>query len=390
MTTFKKYFSGLSFNTLLLTFASLFADISTEMLYPVLPIFLTQILKAPTSVVGIVEGVATATQNIVQGFSGSLADKLQKRKSIALVGYTLAAFSKPLIGLGTVWQHVLGARFLDRFGTGVRSAPRDGLIAQSASEQNRGKAFGLEGIGDNLGAFIGPVVAAALLFYFAIPIRWIFYIAIVPGLLAVAMILFIRERHVVIPAKTKLDASLIEFSSNYWKYIGITALFGLANFSNAFLILRSRAIGIPLTVTILIYACFNLVAAISSFPAGTLSDKLGRKTILAVSFLILIVTYAGFAFSTNLFLIGFLFILYGIFSGTYRTVGKALASDFVPPYLRAGAVGWYSTTIGLSGLIASIVAGNLWTTMSASATFIYGVIFALLALLFLLPMRFSK
>ena len=230
----QKYFSGLSRNTFLLALASLFADISTEMLYPILPIFLTQNLKAGGSIVGLIEGIATATQNIIQGFSGWLSDKLQKRKPIALVGYALAAISKPLIGFSYHWEGVLGARLLDRLGSGTRSAPRDALVASSADEQSRGKAFGLEGIGDNLGAFLGPIIAVVLLFFLYVPIRSIFYLAIIPGLLAVCMILLVKEKHVAVKAKAKLDVSLRKFPKEYWKYIGVTALFGIGNSSNAF------------------------------------------------------------------------------------------------------------------------------------------------------------
>jgi MFS family permease len=184
----REYFSGLSRNTVLLAFASLFADISSEMLYPVLPIFLTQTLKAGGSLVGLIEGVAEATQNIVQGFSGSLSDKLQRRTPIALVGYGLAAIAKPLIGISTGWQGVLGGRFLDRLGTGIRSAPRDALIAASVDEKSRGRAFGLEGAGDNAGAFLGPVLAVVLLAALHLDIRLIFYVAVIPGLLALVMI----------------------------------------------------------------------------------------------------------------------------------------------------------------------------------------------------------
>src|SRR5262245_43755819 len=186
-----RYFAGLSRNTFLLAFASLFADISTEMLYPVLPIFLTQTLHASGSIVGLVEGVAHATQNIVQGFSGSLSDKLQKRKSIALAGYLLAAIAKPLIGLSTGWQGVLGARMPDRFGAGSRSARRDALIAASVAEENRGRAFGLEGIGDNAGAFLGPLLAVLLLAAWQLDVRYIFYLAFIPGMLAFVMVLFV-------------------------------------------------------------------------------------------------------------------------------------------------------------------------------------------------------
>src|SRR5438874_10747946 len=180
----KQYFTGLSRNSFLLAAASFFADTSTEMLYPVLPVFLTQTLKASGSIVGLVDGFAQAAQNIVQGFSGALSDKLQKRKAIALVGYLLAAIAKPLMGLSTAWQGVFGARLLDRLGTGSRSAPRDALIASSVDKENRSRAFGLEGVGDNAGAFLGPLLAVLLLYALHVGIRAIFYLAIIPGLLA--------------------------------------------------------------------------------------------------------------------------------------------------------------------------------------------------------------
>lgn len=388
----QKYFSGLSRNTFLLAFASLFADISTEMLYPILPIFLTQNLKAGGSIVGLIEGIATATQNIIQGFSGWLSDKLQKRKPIALAGYILAAISKPLIGFSSSWQGVLGARFLDRLGSGTRSAPRDALVASSADEKNRGKAFGLEGIGDNLGAFLGPIIAVILLFFLHLPIRSVFYLAIIPGLLAVCMILLVKEKHVAVLAKAKLDVSLSKFPKGYWKYLMVTALFGIGNSSNAFLILQTKNIGVPLEVTILIYALYNLVAALISYPSGALSDTLGRKNILLLSFLIFVITYLGFALTKNVFIIVSLFILYGCFQGIFRSVGKALASDFVPQNLHASSIGWYSTTVGISGLVASIVAGQLWDNVNHSAVFIYGASFAIVgtcAMMLFIPNRTS-
>src|SRR5947207_4700155 len=258
MTSPKKYFSGLSANTFLLAAASLFADISTEMLYPVLPIFLTQTLGAQASVVGVIEGVATATQNVVQGFSGWLSDKLRRRKSIALLGYVLAAISKPLIGLSTGWAGVLGARSLDRLGTGIRSAPRDALVAASADQAHRGKAFGLEGFGDNLGAFLGPLLAIALLTLLRGNMRWIFLLAVIPGLLATMMVLFVRERAVEVEAKAKIDLNIGRFPRSYWRYLAVTALFGVGNSSNAFLILRTKDLGASLSLTIFIYALYNL------------------------------------------------------------------------------------------------------------------------------------
>jgi MFS family permease len=243
------------------------------MLYPVLPIFLTQTLKASGSIVGLVEGIAGATQNIVQGFSGWLSDKLQKRKPIAVAGYILAAVAKPLMGLATTWQGVLGGRFLDRLGAGTRTAPRDALIASSVDDKDRGKAFGLEGIGDNAGAFLGPLIAVVLLIALHVDIRWVFYLALIPGLLAVLMILLVKERPAPVTAKSKIDLSLRQFPKPYWRYLLATASFGVGNSSNSFLILQTKDLGASLEATILIYAAFNLVAALVSYPAGFLSDR---------------------------------------------------------------------------------------------------------------------
>lgn len=380
------YFSGLTKNTYLLALTSLFSDIATEMLYPVLPIFLTQNLKAGGSIVGIIEGIATATQNIIQGFSGWLSDKLQKRKPIAVFGYVLGALSKPLIGFSSTWPQVLGSRFIDRVGTGTRSAPRDALIASSAEERQRGKAFGLEGVGDNLGAFLGPLIAVFLLFTLHVDIRSIFFFALIPGLLSVFLILLVKEKPVITQAKTKLDLALNKLPKEYWKYLVVTAIFGIGNSSNAFLILHTKNSGVSLEGTILIYAVYNLVAALTSYPSGSMSDKFGRKNILLFSFIIFLITYLGFALTKNVFVIAALFILYGCYQGIFRAVGKALASDFVPQNLRASSIGWYSTTIGLSGLFASIVAGQLWDKVSHPAVFIFGSVSAILgtiALLFL-------
>jgi MFS family permease len=381
MAKLQRSFAGLSTNTFLLALSSLFADISTEMLYPVLPIFLTQVLKASGTDLGLIEGIAQATQNIVQGFSGRLSDKLQKRKPIALAGYLLAAVAKPLMGFATTWQGVLGARILDRTGAGTRSAPRDALIASSVEPKYRGRAFGLEGFGDNLGAFLGPLLAIFLLTVKHIEIRWLFYLAVIPGVLAFCMVLFVKE-----PATSgtrdnasgsTVDTHFRLYPPAYWKYLLAIALFCIGYSSNSFLILQTRSLGASLTVTILIYAAFNLVAALASYPAGSLSDKLGRKNLLLLGFFIFFTTYLGFALTHSLALTAILFALYGIFLGIFRAVGKALATDLVPQNLRASGIGWYSTTVGLLQLLASIVAGLLWDKVGHTAVFLFGATFAI-------------
>ena len=388
--SFQRYFAGLSRNTFLLAATSLFADISTEMLYPVLPVFLTQTLKASGSIVGLVDGFAQATQNIVQGFSGALSDRLRRRKPVAVAGYLLAAIAKPLMGIATIWQVLFGARLLDRLGAGARSAPRDALIAASVDEENRGRAFGLEGVGDNAGAFLGPLLTAFLLYELHVGIRSIFYLAVIPGLLAFFMVLLVSEKsaEAEVSSKAKIDIDLRRFPKGYWKYLLATALFALGNSSNAFLILRTQDIGASLEQTILIYAAFNLVAALISYPAGSLSDRWGRRNVLFVSFLVFLIAYLGFALMQNVLLIAGFFVLYGLYQGIFRAVGKAFASDFVPDELRASGVGWYSTTVGLLQLVASLVAGVLWDRIGHVAVFYYGAVFAVvgsIGLLVLIP-----
>ena len=388
--TIRPYFAGLSRTTFLFTFASLFSDISTEMLYPVLPVFLTQTLGASGSIVGLIDGFAQAAQNIVQGFSGTLSDRLQRRKPIALAGYFLSAIGKPLMGLATAWEMVFGARLLDRLGSGARSAPRDALIAGSVDEANRGRAFGLEGVGDNAGAFLGPLLALFLLYALHVGIRSIFYLAVIPGLLAFLLVLFVKEQRAPVAAEAKIEVGPRQLPTEYWKYLVVIALFGLGNSSNAFLILRTQDIDASLDQTILIYAGFNLVAALISYPAGSMIDRWGGKSVLLGAFVIFFIAYLGFASTQNIALIAALFAFYGLYQGIFRAAGKTMAASLVPEELRASGVGWYNTTVGLLQLVASVVAGVLWDRVGHTAVFYYGAIFAAVgsvALVLLIPRR---
>jgi len=285
---------------------------------------------------------------------------------------------------------LFGARLLDRLGAGTRSAPRDALIASSVDEKDRGRAFGVEGVGDNAGAFLGPLLAVLLLYVLHLALRSVFYLALIPGLLAFFMVLLVKEKPAKVASKSKIDVNLRQFPKSYWKYLLVIALFGLGNSSNAFLILRTQDIGASLETTILIYAAFNLVAALISYPAGSLSDTLGRRNVLLVSFVIFFVAYLGFALTRNVLAVAVLFGFYGLYEGIFRSVGKAFASDFVPEHLRASSVGWYSTSVGMLQLVASMVAGLLWDRISHAAVFYYGAAFAAvgsIGLLLLIPSR---
>jgi MFS family permease len=380
--------TGLSKNVFLLALASLFGDVSTEMLYPVLPVFLTQTLRAGGSVVGLVDGFAQATQNLVQGLSGTLSDKLRRRKGVALVGYLLAALGKPLMGLAGSWQQVFGARLLDRIGAGTRSAPRDALIASSVAERDRGRAFGLEGLGDNAGAFLGPLLALFLLTRLHVGLRPIFYWAIVPGLIAFVLVLFVTERPMAVAPESRIDVHVRRLPSAYWRYLLATAVFGIGNSSNAFIILRTQEEGASLKTTLLVYAGFNLVAALVSYPAGAWSDHWGRRNLLLASLAVFAIAYLGFAVGSGPAVLAPMFLFYGLHQGMFRAGGKALAADLVPEHQRATGIGWYSTVIGLLQLVAGVIGGVLWDRVGHATVFYFGTTFALLgigALLMLVP-----
>ncbi|MDE3076795.1 MAG: MFS transporter, partial [Chloroflexota bacterium] len=337
--------------TLLLAAASFFADISTEMLYPIIPLFLTEVLAAPATILGLVEVFADAIQNIAQGGSGWTASRFRSNKLVALGGYALAAIGKPCIGLAVVWPQFLAARFADRLGAGTRSAPRDALIASSVDEAQRGMAFGMESAGDNLGAVLGPLISLMLVSVWLWDLRGLFLLAFAPAAMAFVMVLLVRE-----PAGNELQPAatvrLRDLPRTFWRYVGATVLFGIGNSTNAFLILRLKQLGFSTPTTILVYAAFNLIAALASLPAGRLSDTVGRRSVLSAGLLIFALAYAGFAVTTNFTILTACFAFYGLYQGTFRTVGKAVASDLVDDGHRALAIGLYASAGGFATLAA--------------------------------------
>ncbi|MFZ2410055.1 MAG: MFS transporter [Candidatus Methanoperedens sp.] len=391
----KDIIKGIKKNVFVLGLVSFFTDISSEMLYPIIPIFLTTVLAAPMSIVGIIEGIAESTASILKVVSGWLSDKSGKRKPYVIFGYSLSTISKPLLAFATTWHFVLTARFLDRFGKGLRSSARDALIADSTDAQYRGKAFGFHQSLDTLGAVIGPLLALLFLYLLDGKYQLIFLIAFIPALISVILLFFfVSEKKG--EKKDGLKFKLSDFSREFKIFLLITLIFALGNSSNAFLILRAKNIfeisgGIPSIITsvfgpiaviaivVLTYVVYNITYSLSSMPAGILSDKIGRRNVMVGGFLIFSLVYLGFALVNEGYQIWILFAVYGFYMAMTEGVSKAFVVDMVPPEKRGTAIGMYYTATGLLALLSSIIAGLLWDYIGASAPFLFGSAMALAA-----------
>ncbi|MEK6322394.1 MAG: MFS transporter [Acidobacteriota bacterium] len=367
------------------------ADISSEMIYPILPTFLTQTLRAPATVVGLIEGLAVGTASVVSGISGWISDRIRRRKPVAFAGYALTAVSRPMISFATGWPLVLGARFADRFGKGIRTAPRDALLAESSSESRRGRAFGFERAMDSAGAVLGPLVGLALVGWASLDARNIFLISAIPAAVAALMILSVRERPGdIVAGEASIRLSLAGTTREYRRLLIVTAVFGLANSANAFLILRAEQLGQTVAWTILAYALYNAVSSISSVPAGAASDRFGRRNLLIIGYAIYAISYAGFALASAAWLVWPLFAFYGLFPALTDGVSKALAVDTAGKAGRGMAIGIYSAVVGVTQIAASFIGGLLWDKIDPRATFYFGAALAAVAVLLLfalLPAR---
>jgi len=366
---------------------SFLADVSSEMLYPITPLFLTKVLGASVASVGLIEGVAEAIASLLKTYSGFWSDRIQRRKPFIWVGYLLAALAKPITGLSHAWTQVLFARAFDRTGKGLRTAPRDALLAESVPFRLRGAAFGWHRMMDTLGAALGPLLAVVYL-KFSENLRWIYFLAFIPGLVAVLVALGLKEKA---PAESPLRqrpswGAFFTLPGEFKYYLFCWTLFSLANSSDVFLLLKTEDSGVSLTQTILLYCFYNLTYALASPYLGGLSDKIGRKRVLLFGLLVFILVYAGFIFANRGSHFWVLFGVYGLYMAATDGVGKALAIDLLAKDQKATAVGYLGTFTGVSTLIASSVAGLLWDHYGPRATFSYGCLgaaAALLALVFL-------
>jgi MFS family permease len=385
-------------NVWTLGWASLLTDVSTEIIYPILPLFLTVTLGVSKEFVGLIEGIAESTASLVKVLSGWWADRVSKRKWLVVLGYGLSAATRPVIAVaGAGWQ-VLGARFTDRVGKGIRTSPRDALLADSITPDRRGAAFGLHRAMDNAGAVVGPVIAWLVLEWITGDYRVVFWIATIPTALAVLVLATgLREPPKKVPQRGSLKAEGPgdgEFGKTpkpapfvpqrgFILYLGILLLFTLGNSSDAFLILRANTVGVPVVFVPLLWALLNGVKVVFGLPAGILSDRLGRKRLIIGGWLLYAAVYAGFAFSSAAWQMWLLFGVYGIFYGLTEATERALVADFYPSEQRGRAYGFYNGAIGIGALPASLLMGWLWQNVGPATAFLTGAALAATAAILL-------
>ena len=367
-----------------LGFVSMFMDISSEMIHALLPIYLVTVLGTSTLTVGFIEGIAEATANITKIFSGVLSDWLGKRKLLTALGYGLATFTKPIFPLAASVGWVVAARVVDRIGKGVRDAPRDALIADLAPEDLRGASFGLRQALDTVGAFVGPLAAIVLMALSSDNFRFVFWIAVIPAFISLAVMIFaVREpaRHEA-DAKPRLRlADAKRLSGRFWTVVGVATILTLARFSDAFLILRSQNAGIPVALVPAVMVVMNIVYALGAYPAGVLSDRIGRGGLLAVGIVCLIVADLFLALGTTISLVMIGVVFWGLHMALTQGLFASLVADTAPEDLRGTAFGVFNFAGGIAMQIASVLAGGLWDAYGPSATYLCGAALTLVALI---------
>ncbi|MBX7132731.1 MAG: MFS transporter [Fimbriimonadaceae bacterium] len=343
---------------------SLFADVSTEMVYPLIPLFLTEVLKAPARALGLVEGVSESIVSILKGWSGLRSDKIGRRLPFVQTGYGLSAAGKPLLALAWAWPLVLVGRGVDRVGKGIRGTARDALLTDVTPSDLRGAAFGIHRAMDTAGALIGVLLAGLLLIWLPGQYRLIFLLAAIPGFAALYLTFRVKETNPPeIPADTSAKATLTAMPRGYWSALGLTVLFGLANSSDTFLLLRASKLGLSDVQVIWTYALYNVTYMLMAYPAGVLSDRIGRWWVMGAGWALYALVYAGFATQGVPWLVP-LFALYGIYIGLTKGVSAALVADHAPKDRRGSAMGLFYFATGLATLAASALTGLLWDLAS--------------------------
>lgn len=377
-------------NVVALGLVSFFTDVSSEIIYPLLPIFLTTVLAASATAVGAIEGAAESAAALLKLASGWWSDRAHARKPLVVAGYVLASVARPLVAAAQSTTQVLAIRLTDRIGKGIRTSPRDALIADSVDPSVRGRAFGFHRAADHTGAVLGPLIAFALLGWTGISLRTLFWLAAIPGAIAViVLIVGVREvpRH--------HSSSIIHHSSSsvprrFWGFLAVVLLFTLGNSTDAFLLLRASQLGVSAPLIPILWASLHVVKSISSTPGGMLSDRVGRKIPIVVGWLLYAAIYIGFAKANAEWHVWALFAGYGLYFGLTEGVEKALVADVVPADRRGTAYGWYNLAIGLGALPASLMFGLIWDRAGYGAAFTVGAtlaLFAAIGMTFVAPAR---
>ena len=362
-------------NIIILGIVSLLADISSEMVYPLIPYFLVYVLGTNIYFLGIIEGIAESTASLLKVFFGIFSDRIKKRKIFAIFGYGASSAGKLLLALAASWPSVLASRFVDRLGKGIRTAPRDALISESAAAGKRGAAFGLHRAMDTAGAVVGTGLAFLILLKFSDNIRGVFYLALIPAVLSILAMVFVREnkRADKEEAKNSFKSyfSLKQYPRQLKIFLLISFVFTIGNSSNLFLILKAMDIGFLPLYALLLYITYNISHSLSSYPAAKLSDKIGRKKILAIGYFLFGIIYLGFAFVSIKAAYWAFFLIYGLYSGLTEGVEKAFVADNSPKNLKATALGMHAAVAGATLLPASVLAGLLWQFAGSAAPFYF-------------------
>ena len=361
------------------------------MIYPLLPAFLTVTLGASASFVGAIEGAAESTAALLKLASGWWSDRVQRRKPLVVAGYAIASIMRPLVAIAQSAAQVLVIRVSDRVGKGIRNSPRDALIADSVDPSIRGRAFGFNRTGDHTGGVLGPLIAFALVQWLQMPLRTVFWWAVVPGALAVATVIFgvkeVPRQRVVRSPANRAPATRQPLDSRFWVVLGVILVFTLGNSTDAFLLLRAKQLGVPVALAPILWACLHVVKSASSIPGGALSDRIGRKPLLVSGWLLYALVYFAFGRASAAWHAWALFGVYGIFFGLTEGTERALVADIVPAAKRGTAFGWYNLTIGLGALPASIIFGAIWDRHGSTAAFDFGATLALAAALGITAVR---
>lgn len=384
--------SRLPFTVVALGVTSFFTDVGSEMIFPLLPAFLTSLGASP-AFLGLVEGAADAVASVFKLAMGYLSDRFARRKPLVLLGYGIAAFARPLMGIASAPVHVLIVRLTDRIGKGIRTAPRDALISGAVPASQAGRAFGLHRAMDHAGAAVGPLLATGLL-ALGCSTRTIFLLAVIPGVLALITLLPVRERSLKVPlpessqtAVPALPAPSPPLSRSFYTYLAIVVLFALGNASDAFLLLRARDLGVAATLIPLLWAVLHVSKVCCSYLGGALADRLPRARLVAAGWSVFALVYLGFAAASAAWQVWLLFVLYGSYYGLTEPTEKAMVKDLAPPAAQGRAFGWYNFAVGLSAVPAGLITGFVWQSVSPQAALRLGAIVATCASVALLLFR---